>query len=110
MGSDVLVHLKVAVCALIATLVPAAIGKYGRTGESNDPYLIYAAEHLNAIGTDPNDWDKHFKLMADIDLSTFDDRDDRARRFVSRPVSGPASQASSMAAVACARMVGEAGP
>ncbi len=43
----------------------------GGTGEPNDPYLIYTAEQMNAIGVDPNDWDKHFKLMADIDLSRF---------------------------------------
>jgi len=43
--------------------------KYGGgTGEPNDPYLIYTAQHLSAIGAEPNDWDKHFKLMADIDL------------------------------------------
>ena len=41
----------------------------GGTGEPSDPYLIHTAEHLNAIGAEPNDWDKHFKLMADIDLS-----------------------------------------
>ena len=47
-----------------------AHAKYGGgTGEPNDPYLIYIAEHLNTIGAEPNDWDKHFKLMADIDLS-----------------------------------------
>jgi hypothetical protein len=40
----------------------------GGTGEPNDPYLIYTAEQMNAIGVEPNDWDKHFKLMADIDL------------------------------------------
>jgi len=46
--------------------------KYGGgTGEPNEPYLIYTAEHLNAIGTEPNDWDKHFRLMADIDLSGY---------------------------------------
>ena len=44
--------------------------KYGGgTGEPNDPYLIYTAEHLNALGAEPNDYDKHFRLMADIDLS-----------------------------------------
>ena len=46
--------------------------KYGGgTGEPNNPYLIYTAEQLNAIGAEPNDWDKHFKLMADIDLSDY---------------------------------------
>ena len=43
----------------------------GGAGEPNDPYLIYTAEHLNAIGAEPNDWDKNFKLMADIDLAGF---------------------------------------
>jgi len=46
--------------------------KYGGgTGEPNDPYLIHTAEHLNALGAEPNDYDKHFKLMADIDLSGY---------------------------------------
>jgi hypothetical protein len=26
---------------------------------------------MNAIGAEPNDWDKHFKLMTDIDLSVY---------------------------------------
>jgi hypothetical protein len=47
--------------------------KYGGgAGEPNDPYLIYTAEHLNALGAEPNDYDKHFKLTADIDLSGFE--------------------------------------
>ena len=46
--------------------------KYGGgSGEPNDPYLIYTAEHLNALGAEPNDYDKCFKLMADIDLSGY---------------------------------------
>jgi len=46
--------------------------KYGGgTGEPNDPFLIYTAEHLNNIGAEPEDWDKHFKLKADIDLSEY---------------------------------------
>jgi hypothetical protein len=46
--------------------------KYGGgTGEPNDPYLIYTAEQMNAIGAEPNDWDKYFKLMADIDLEAY---------------------------------------
>ena len=46
--------------------------KYGGgTGEPNDPYLIFDADQMNTIGIDPNDWDKHFKLMDDIDLSVY---------------------------------------
>ena len=49
-----------------------ALKKYdGGTGEPNTPYLIGTAEQLNAMGAEPNDWDKHFKLTADIDLSDF---------------------------------------
>jgi hypothetical protein len=45
-------------------------GKYGGgTGEPNNPYLIYTAEHMNSIGAEPNDGDRNFRLMADIDLS-----------------------------------------
>jgi hypothetical protein len=46
--------------------------KYGGgTGEPNTPYLIYTAQHLNAISAEPNDWNKHFKLITDIDLSSY---------------------------------------
>ncbi len=45
--------------------------KYGGgTGEPNDPYQIWTPEQMNAIGANP-DWDKDFKLMADIDLSCY---------------------------------------
>ncbi|MHC4313324.1 MAG: GLUG motif-containing protein [Planctomycetota bacterium] len=46
--------------------------KYGGgSGRLNDPYLIYTPEQMNTIGVCKRDWDKHFKLMADIDLSGF---------------------------------------
>jgi len=51
--------------------IPTQAKYGGGTGEPNDPYLIYTAEQMNAIGAEPNDWDKHFKLMADIDLSAY---------------------------------------
>jgi hypothetical protein len=35
------------------------------------PYEIWTAGELQAIGADANYWDKHFKLMADIDLSAY---------------------------------------
>ena len=43
----------------------------GGTGEPNDPYLIYTAEQMNEIGLHEQDQSKHFKLMADIDLSAY---------------------------------------
>ena len=43
----------------------------GGSGTAEDPYLIYTAEQMNAIGADLDDWDRHFKLMADIDLSGY---------------------------------------
>ena len=50
----------------------SAQGKYGSgTGEPNDPYQIWDANHMQAIGADANDWDKHFILMADIDLGEY---------------------------------------
>jgi hypothetical protein len=40
----------------------------GGTGEPNDPYQITSAANLVALGEDPNNYDKHFILTADIDL------------------------------------------
>jgi hypothetical protein len=60
--------------ALTFITSPAQARYGGGTGEPNDPYLIYTAEQMNAIGAEPNDWDKHFGLMADIDLTELGDR------------------------------------
>ncbi len=49
----------------------------GGSGTRADPYLIYTPEQLNRIGMIVCDWDKRFKLMADIDLSGFDGKDRR---------------------------------
>jgi hypothetical protein len=51
--------------------IPDDIKYGGGTGEPNDPYLIYTAEQLNTIGLNEEDADKHFKLMADTDLSAY---------------------------------------
>jgi len=40
----------------------------GGTGEPGDPYQIATAEQLVGINSDPNLFDKHFLLTADIDL------------------------------------------
>lgn len=38
------------------------------TGTPEDPYLIYLPEDLVMVGWYPSGWDKHFRLMADVDL------------------------------------------
>jgi len=57
-------------------LIDATFG--GGTGIAEDPYLIYTPEQLNTIGLARCAWDKHFKLMADIDLSGYDGKEGRA--------------------------------
>lgn len=49
--------------------VPEEYG--GGSGTEADPFLIFNAEQLNTIGLKPADLYKHFKLMADIDLSCY---------------------------------------
>ena len=51
----------------------------GGAGTAEDPYKIATAEDMQAIGADPNDWDKHFVLMADIDLGQYDGKDGREK-------------------------------
>ncbi len=51
--------------------LPAGAQYGGGAGGPGDPYLIYTAEQMNRIGARTNDLDKHFKLMADIDLSIY---------------------------------------
>ncbi|UCD28638.1 MAG: hypothetical protein JSV03_16405 [Planctomycetota bacterium] len=57
--------------AISFSAMPAQAKYGGGTGEPNDPYLIFDANQMNAIGADSNDWDNHFLLCADIDLSGF---------------------------------------
>ena len=54
---------------IVSELISQEYG--GGSGTTADPYLIYTAEHMNMIGVGILDWDKHFKLMADIDLSAY---------------------------------------
>lgn len=60
--------LSLAVCLLC---LPAKADYGGGTGQPGDPYLIYTAEQMNEIGANREDWDKHFKLMANIDLGSY---------------------------------------
>ncbi|MFC1635286.1 aminotransferase class I/II-fold pyridoxal phosphate-dependent enzyme, partial [Planctomycetota bacterium] len=43
----------------------------GGTGLPKNPYLIETTEQMNALSVEPDDWDKHFKLIADVNLSDY---------------------------------------
>ena len=61
-----------AVVGLLALCGSAFAEEYGGgNGTETDPYLIYTAEQMQEIGANSGDWGKHFKLMADIDLSSY---------------------------------------
>lgn len=49
-------------------VLPAQARYGGGLGTAAQPYLISTATQLNAIGSTPGDWDKCFKLTADIDM------------------------------------------
>jgi hypothetical protein len=56
-------------------LVEATYG--GGHGTAADPYRIWTAEQMVALSRHPEDWDKHFRLMIDIDLADFDGAHDK---------------------------------
>jgi hypothetical protein len=72
--------------AFLALPVHARYG--GGTGEPNAPYLILSANQMKAIGNEPNDWGKTFKLMGDIDLSGYVEKDFNVIGNHSNPFSG----------------------
>ncbi len=66
------VRLTLIVFTLLCVTTKQAWAKYGGgSGTAEYPYLIYTAEQMNTIGLNYDDYDKHFKLMADIDLSGY---------------------------------------
>ncbi len=69
---NLIILLVTVVSAPAATLLVPGEAKYsGGTGEPNDPYLIATAEDLNDIGNHEDDWDKHFLMVADINLADY---------------------------------------
>jgi len=75
--------------ACFSTL-PEGVKYGGGSGEPNSPYLIWTAEQMNALGAQPEDWDRHFKLMTDLDLSGFDGKAGRPALNVIAPDADPA--------------------
>ncbi len=66
-GGAVLIIMGVPLAALGATYG-------GGNGTVGSPFLIYTAADFSAIGDNPADWDKHFKLMRDVDLAGYDEK------------------------------------
>ncbi|MBN1391288.1 MAG: hypothetical protein JW947_00620 [Sedimentisphaerales bacterium] len=64
-------HLISAIVASLLFLAAASANAAPWTGSgtSDDPYQIWNAADLNAIGADPNYYGSSFKLMADINLA-----------------------------------------
>ena len=65
------VRVSASVLILLAgtTLVASAAEYGGGNGTSESPFLVSSAEQFAMIGENPGDWDKHFELVADIDLT-----------------------------------------
>ncbi|MHC4478524.1 MAG: hypothetical protein ACYTEL_23050, partial [Planctomycetota bacterium] len=62
-------HPPVYITGVEGVLPPEPEEYGGGSGTAPDPFLILDANQINGIGARPHDWYKHFKLMADIDLS-----------------------------------------
>ena len=61
----------VVLLALCLLTLPAQAALYSGGGTAEDPFIIDTAAKMNDIGNNPGDWDKHFKLTADIDLGFY---------------------------------------
>ncbi|UCE99681.1 MAG: hypothetical protein JSV82_01035, partial [Planctomycetota bacterium] len=74
-GTDRVVMIKRILVALAVISISANVaycGTYsGGTGEPSNPYRIATANDLNDIGNHPNDFDKHFILVNDINLAEY---------------------------------------
>ena len=58
-------------CPNSCTAGEIAASPYSGSGTVSDPYLICTPTQFQAIGANLADWNSHFKLKADIDLSGF---------------------------------------
>ena len=69
MPINVRVYASLVVFLILLAAPSAVAAKYaGGSGTMLDPYQIAAADDLVALGETPDDYDKHFVLISDIDL------------------------------------------
>ncbi|MHC4520373.1 MAG: GLUG motif-containing protein, partial [Planctomycetota bacterium] len=63
-------RMSLAASLFFLASISAAQAQYsGGSGTADDPYQIATAPDLIALGETPDDYDKHFKLMADINMA-----------------------------------------
>ncbi len=69
------VRISVGLLAVLASApLAASAAQYGGgNGTPENPFLISTPEEFAMIGANPADWNMHFKLVADIDLSAYDE-------------------------------------
>ncbi len=65
--------LFTSVIVLVTAGLPAWAQYAGGSGTADDPYLIETAEQMNTIGLYPADWNKQFRLTANIDMNDLGD-------------------------------------
>ena len=63
-------RIQLLILFIIFFFALGAQAKYeGGSGTAGEPYLINTAEQMNEIGANPGDWNKHFILIADVNMS-----------------------------------------
>jgi len=66
-------NVVLSVLGLVILLGSGPLGAYsGGSGTEADPFQISTPADLAAIGQNPLDWDKHFILTANLDMSYYD--------------------------------------
>jgi len=63
--------LLAAILGVWGLSISAQAAPWAGAGDPNDPYLIYNANDMHEIGLHAEDWDAHFRMAEDIDLSTY---------------------------------------
>ena len=62
---------QIGIILFVFVLVSSVFGGVysGGAGEPNEPFIIATANDLQQIAYEPNDWDKCFKMVADVNLA-----------------------------------------
>jgi len=64
-------RIQISIILIVSMFCAVALGATysGGAGEPNDPFIIASANDLQQIAYEPNDWDKCFKMVTDVNLA-----------------------------------------